>query len=54
MNEAIPVDYASLLAQVKERMRASQYAALRAVNKELVGLSLDIGRMIVDRQAGKS
>jgi predicted nuclease of restriction endonuclease-like (RecB) superfamily len=35
---------------VKERVRAAQFAALRAVNTELVGLYWDIGRMIVGRQ----
>lgn len=43
-------DYARLLADVKERVRSAQYAALRAVNAELVGLYWDIGRMIVERQ----
>jgi predicted nuclease of restriction endonuclease-like (RecB) superfamily len=44
-------DYASLLAEVKERVRAAQYAALKVVNKELVTLYWDIGRLIVNRQA---
>ncbi len=35
---------------MKERVRAAQYAALKAVNKELVGLYWDIGRMIAERQ----
>jgi len=43
-------DYAHLLAEVKERIRFAQYEALKAVNKELVGLYWDIGRMIVERQ----
>ncbi len=43
-------DYATLLAEVKERIRAAQYEALRAVNKELIALYWDIGRMIVARQ----
>lgn len=46
----LPADYASLLAEVKERIRSAQYAALKAVNTELVGLYWDIGRMIVERQ----
>ena len=46
----LPEDYARLLADVKERVRATQYAALKAVNKELVGLYWDIGRMIAERQ----
>jgi predicted nuclease of restriction endonuclease-like (RecB) superfamily len=46
----LPGDYIELLAKVKERVRSAQYAALRAVNKELVGLYWDIGRMIAERQ----
>lgn len=46
----LPDDYPGLLAEVRDRIRSAQYAALRAVNKELVGLYWDIGRMIVDRQ----
>jgi len=52
--QLLPKDYASLLAEVKERVRTAQYAALRAVNKELVGLYWDIGRLIVGRQVGKT
>jgi predicted nuclease of restriction endonuclease-like (RecB) superfamily len=48
----LPEDYGSLLLEVKERIRAAQYQALRAVNKELIGLYWDIGRLIVERQAG--
>lgn len=43
-------DYASLFGEVKERVRAAQYQALRLVNKELVGLYWDIGGMIARRQ----
>lgn len=43
-------DYPALLAEVKARILSAQYAALRAVNKELVGLYWDIGRLIVERQ----
>jgi predicted nuclease of restriction endonuclease-like (RecB) superfamily len=47
-------DYGRLLADIKERVRVAQYEALRAVNKELVGLYWDIGRIIVERQAGQT
>ncbi len=43
-------DYAQLLLEVKARVRSAQYAALKAVNTELVGLYWDIGRMIARRQ----
>ena len=44
-------DYPRLLTEIKERIRSAQYEALKVVNKELVGLYWDIGRMIVERQA---
>ena len=37
-------------AEVKERIRRSQYKALKSVNKELIQLYWDIGQMIVDKQ----
>ncbi|MDZ7830314.1 MAG: PDDEXK nuclease domain-containing protein [Desulfobacterales bacterium] len=43
-------DYPRLLTEIKERIRSAQYEALKAVNKELVGLYWDIGRIIVERQ----
>jgi len=49
--QLIPADYAALLAEVKERVLAAQYAAHQAVNKELVTLYWDIGRLIASRQA---
>jgi predicted nuclease of restriction endonuclease-like (RecB) superfamily len=45
-----PQNYPRLLAEIKERIRSAQYEALKAVNKELVGLYWDIGQMIVERQ----
>jgi len=53
MNPTSP-DYTQLFAEVKERIRSAQYAALKAVNTELVGLYWDLGRMIVERQAVES
>ena len=32
------LDYAQLLMEVKARVRSAQYAALQAVNTELIGL----------------
>ena len=43
-------DYVSLLEEVKERVRYARFAALKAVNQELIGLYWDIGRMIAIRQ----
>lgn len=50
----IQSDYSTLLVEIKERIRAAQYEALRAVNKELIALYWDIGRMIVSRQQGET
>lgn len=46
----LPSEYGKLLAEIKERVRSAQLAAFRAVNKELVTLYWDIGRMIIARQ----
>lgn len=43
-------NYSSLLSDIKSRIRSAQYEALRTVNKELLRLYWDIGRMIVSRQ----
>ena len=43
-------EYVLLFTEVKERIRSAQYEALKAVNKELISLYWDIGRMIVERQ----
>ena len=48
----IPCEYVTLLDDIKERIRLAEYEALGTVNKELISLYLDIGRMIVDRQEG--
>jgi predicted nuclease of restriction endonuclease-like (RecB) superfamily len=42
--------YSALLVEIKTRIQAAQFEALRAVNKELVALYWDIGRSIVERQ----
>ena len=47
----MPSTYASAFTDIKERIRKAQHAALRTVNKQLVGLYWDIGRIIVERQA---
>ena len=43
-------EYLSFFAEVKKRIRRSQYEALKSVNKELIQLYWDIGQMIVDKQ----
>lgn len=54
VHNQLPPGYAQFFTSVKERVRSAQYAALKAVNSELVGLYWDIGRMIVERQAGET
>ncbi len=46
----LPSDYKSLLGEIKETIRSAQYQALKAVNKGLITMYLDIGRLIVARQ----
>ena len=50
MSEIAPNNYQSFLKDIKERILSAQYEALRAVNKELIALYVDIGKMIVERQ----
>ncbi|MFH1307104.1 MAG: PDDEXK nuclease domain-containing protein [Candidatus Micrarchaeota archaeon] len=42
--------YADFLIDIKQRIREAQYSALKAVNKQLVGLYWDIGMKIVEKQ----
>lgn len=42
--------YGPLLTELKTRIHTAQYAALRAVNKELIALYWDIGKLIEERQ----
>ena len=48
------IEYAELLKNIKERITEAQYKALKTVNKELIALYWDIGRLIVERQTDKS
>ena len=54
MNDLLPDSYSTLLRKIKNRIRKAQYEALKAVNKELIALYWDIGRMIAERQQGAS
>lgn len=48
-----PAAYVTAFAEIKERIRRAQHAALKSVNKQLVGLYWDIGRIILERQAAE-
>lgn len=50
MSQLAAPDYPSFLVEVKERIRRAQYQALRAVNKELLGLYWDLGESIHQKQ----
>lgn len=54
MSELIPNDYRVLLGKIKQRIRSAQYEALKTVNKELISLYWDIGRIIDEQQREKS
>jgi predicted nuclease of restriction endonuclease-like (RecB) superfamily len=43
-------EYINLLTEVKQRIKSSQYEALKAVNKQLISLYWEIGALIVTRQ----
>jgi len=50
---ALPVGYANLLADLKARVRAAQLRAAVSVNRELILLYWDIGKIIVEAQNTK-
>ncbi len=43
-------NYANLLKEIKTRITQAQYEALKTVNKTLLGLYWDIGKVIIERQ----
>jgi len=43
-------EYRNFVKEIKERIYKSQYEALKAVNRELITLYWDIGKMIIQRQ----
>ena len=45
-------DYRDLLIEIKTRIRSAQYQALKSVNRELIALYWDIGKLIIERQKG--
>lgn len=42
--------YKTFIKNLKQRIHSAQYEALKAVNKELINLYWDIGKMIVKQQ----
>lgn len=50
MKKIMQNNYVDFLGEIKERIRLAQYDALKAVNKELIALYWDIGKMIIERQ----
>src|SRR5438876_7803820 len=46
----LPPGYAELLEDLKSRVRTAQLKAAVAVNREMIQLYWDIGRLIVERQ----
>jgi len=46
----LPADYAPFLESLKSRVRQAQTKAMLSVNRELIQLYWDIGRLIVERQ----
>src|SRR5438094_2414327 len=47
---ALPPGYAELLEDLKGRVRTAQLKAALSVNREMIRLYWDIGRLIVERQ----
>ncbi len=54
MEELQETDYKALVTEIKGHIRDAQYRALRAVNKELIDLYWNIGKLIVEKQQGST
>ena len=52
MEELQETDYKALVTEIKGHIRDAQYRALRAVNKELIDLYWNIGKLITEKQQG--
>jgi len=50
MKNAIGKEYIKFLSEIKSRIVTARIQAIRSVNKELIKLYWDIGRIIVERQ----
>ena len=48
--DGIPSDYGRTLEEIKNRIRTAQVKAALSVNRELISLYWDIGKVIVERQ----
>lgn len=47
-------EYKALFGEIKSRILKGQYEALKAVNRELISVYWDIGKMIVERQKSET
>ncbi len=50
MNDLISPDYAQFLADLKTRIRTAQVKAALSVNREMIALYFDVGRLLVEKQ----
>jgi len=48
--QQITKDYKAFFTEIKEKIYQAQYEAMRKVNKELISLYWDIGKLIVEKQ----
>ncbi|MBC7476294.1 MAG: hypothetical protein H7263_18565 [Candidatus Sericytochromatia bacterium] len=47
--DKLPIDYAKTLLELKQKINQSKYESLKAVNKELILMYLDIGKVISEK-----
>lgn len=50
MHNKVSSEYKLFVEEIKHRIRAAQYDALKTVNKGLINLYWDIGANIVEKQ----
>lgn len=47
-------EYKTLFGEIKNRILKGQYEALKAVNRELISVYWDIGKLIVEKQKSET
>ncbi len=50
MSDLLSPDYAQFLAELKTRIRTAQVKAALSVNREMIALYFDVGRLLIEKQ----
>ena len=51
MSSDLPIEYSNILLQIKQRVNQARFQSLRLVNRELIALYWDIGKIVSEKTA---